>query len=100
MMEDEGKKKVQQERFLQKKLYDVTISLDPADIEEEIKNAALIGEFLFYRSNLKDHTDEVGMAEGDENTRLPVMKKACARSADVTSIHWKKILKPDFIRSH
>ena len=34
MMEDEGKKKVQQERFLQKKLYDVTISLDPADIEE------------------------------------------------------------------
>lgn len=65
-MEDEGKKKVQQERFLQKKLYDVTISLDPADIEEEIKNAALIGEFLFYRSNLKDHTDEVGMAEGDE----------------------------------
>ena len=59
----EEKKKTEQERFLKKKLYDVTISLDPADIEEKIENAALIGEFLFYRSNLKDHTDEVGMVE-------------------------------------
>ena len=31
----EEKKKTEQERFLKKKLYDVTISLDPADIEEE-----------------------------------------------------------------
>ena len=60
-----AEKKTEQERFLQKKLYDVTLSFDPESVEEEVKNVGLIGEFLFYKSNLKDHTDEEGMAEHD-----------------------------------
>ena len=57
--------------FMKKKMYDVTITLDPQDLPEDqqkkkIKNVGLIGEFLFYRSNLKDHTDEVGMVEQDQ----------------------------------
>lgn len=54
------------EDFLKNKMYDVTFSFDPAWAEEEVGSAALIGEFLFYRSNLKGNTDEQGMAEHDE----------------------------------
>ena len=54
--------------FMKKIMYDVTITLDPEDLPEDqqietIKNVGLVGEFLFYRSRLKDHTDEVGMNE-------------------------------------
>ena len=60
-----AEKKTEQERFLKKKLYDVTLTFDPADAEEEVKTVGLIGEFLFYRSNLKGNTDEQGMVEHD-----------------------------------
>ena len=59
-------KKTEQERFLKKKLYDVTFTLDPQDVPEEVTSAALVGEFLFYRSNLQGHTDKKGMVEHDE----------------------------------
>jgi pimeloyl-ACP methyl ester carboxylesterase len=59
------KKKTEQERFLKKKLYDMTLTFDPADVEEEVTRAALVGEFLFYKTNLKGTTDEEGMMEGD-----------------------------------
>lgn len=59
------KKKTEQENFLKKKLYDVTVSFDPADSEVPVERAGLMGEFLFYRSNLKGHTDEQGMVEHD-----------------------------------
>lgn len=59
------KKKTEQERFLQKKLYTHTFILDPADVGEEVETAALVGEFLFYWSNLKGNTDEQGMVEND-----------------------------------
>ena len=60
------KQPAQQERFLTKKLYDVTLTLDPKDVQEEVKTAGVIGEFLFYRSNLLGNTDEQGMVEHDE----------------------------------
>ena len=60
-----AEKKTEQERFLMKKLYDVTLTFDPADAEEEVKSVGLIGEFLFYWSNLKGNTDEQGMVEHD-----------------------------------
>ena len=52
------KKKTEQEDFLQEKLYDVTITFDPASVEEKVESVGLSGDFLFYRSNLKGHTDE------------------------------------------
>ena len=60
-----AEKKQSQERFLQKKLYDVTFTLDPKDVDEKIKTVGVLGEFLFYRSNLKGNTDEQGMVEND-----------------------------------
>ena len=47
------------------KLYDVTISFNPADYDGEVKNVGVRGEFLFYRSNLTGHTDATGMVEND-----------------------------------
>lgn len=58
-------RKTEQERFLLKKMYDITFTYDPADSEEEVTTVGLVGEFLFYRSNLKDDSDEVGMVEHD-----------------------------------
>lgn len=60
------KKKTEQEGFLKKRLYTHTFTFDPAGYEGEVKTVALCGEFLFYKSNLKGHTDEQGMAEHDE----------------------------------
>ena len=60
------KKKTEQEHFLKKKMYDVHFTFDPASVEEKLTSVGLIGEFLFYRSNLKGNTDEVGMVEHDE----------------------------------
>ena len=60
------KKKTEQENFLKEKLYDVTIPFDPASVEKKVESVGLSGEFLFYRSNLKGHTDEQGMVEHDE----------------------------------
>ena len=59
------KKKTEQEEFLKKKLYDVTLTFDPADSEGKVKTVGLIGEFLFYKSNLTGNTDETGMVEHD-----------------------------------
>ena len=47
------------------KLYDVTITFDPADSDKKVKTVGVIGEFLFYRSNLTGNTDETGMVEND-----------------------------------
>ena len=47
------------------KLYDVTISFNPADYDGDVKNVGVRGEFLFYRSNLTGHTDATGMVEND-----------------------------------
>ena len=58
-----AEKRTSQERFLQTKMYDVTLKLDPADVKEEIKTVGVLGEFLFYWSNLKGNTDEQGMVE-------------------------------------
>lgn len=66
------KKRTEQEDFLKEKLYDITITFDPADTEEDVKTVGLIGEFLFYKSNLKGNTDEVGMVEND--TKYPPAK--------------------------
>lgn len=59
------KKKTEQENFLKKKLYDAAVTFDPADSEVPVERVGLMGEFLFYRSNLKGHTDEQGMVEHD-----------------------------------
>ena len=48
-----------------KKLYDVTITFDPADYPGEVKAVALRGEFLFYESGLTGHTDQTGMVDCD-----------------------------------
>lgn len=48
-----------------KKLYDVTITFDPADFGGEVKAVALRGEFLFYESGLTGHTDQTGMVDCD-----------------------------------
>ena len=47
------------------KLYDVTLTFNPADYDGEVKTVGVRGEFLFYRSNLTGHTDETGMVEND-----------------------------------
>ncbi len=60
-----AEKKTQQERFLTKKMYTHTFTFDPADVKEEVTSVMLIGEFLFYKSNLKGNTDEQGMVEND-----------------------------------
>lgn len=49
-----------------KKLYDVTITFNPADFPGKIESVALRGEFLFYKSGLTGHTDETGMVDCDE----------------------------------
>lgn len=59
------KKKTEQETFLKQKLYDVTLTFDPADCAEEVKSVGVLGEFLFYKSNLTGNTDETGMVEND-----------------------------------
>ena len=65
-MDEKKKENHREEHFLKKKMYDVTLTLDPKDLDEEVKTAGVIGEFLFYRSNLKGNTDEQGMVEHDE----------------------------------
>ena len=47
------------------KLYDVTVTYDPADYDGEVKHVGIRGEFLFYRTNMTGHTDETGMVEND-----------------------------------
>ena len=59
------KKKTEQEEFLKKKLYDVTLTFDPADHGGDVKTVGLFGEFLFYKSNLTGNTDKTGMVEND-----------------------------------
>lgn len=59
------KKKTEQEDFLKKKLYDVSITFDPADSDVPVERVGLMGEFLFYKSNLQGHTHEEGMVEHD-----------------------------------
>lgn len=49
-----------------KTLYDVTITFDPAESPVPVKNVALVGEFLFYQSNLTGHTDKTGMVDCDK----------------------------------
>ena len=49
-----------------KKLYDVTITFDPADFAGEVRSVGLRGEFLFYQSGLTGHTDETGMVDCDK----------------------------------
>lgn len=66
------RKATEQEQFMKKKLYDVVFTLDPKYLDEKVEQAALVGEFLFYRSNLKGNTDEEGMVEGDE--KIPPAK--------------------------
>ena len=47
-----------------RKLYDVTLKLDPAKVQGvEVKSVAVKGEFLFYESGLTGHTDETGMVD-------------------------------------
>ena len=55
------RKATEQEQFMKKKLYDVVFTLDPKYLDEKVEQAALVGEFLFYRSNLKGNTDEEGI---------------------------------------
>lgn len=49
-----------------KKLYDVALTFDPGDFDGEIKTVGLMGEFLFYQSNMEGHTDQAGMADNQE----------------------------------
>ncbi len=49
-----------------KKLYDVTITFDPADYPGEVQSVALRGDFLFYESGLTGHTDQTGMMDCDK----------------------------------
>lgn len=58
-------KRPEPENFLKKKLYDITLTFDPTYSEEEVKTVGLMGEFLFYKSNLTGNTDETGMVEHD-----------------------------------
>ncbi len=47
------------------KLYSVTVTLNPADVEDmEVTGVGIKGEFLFYESNMTGHTDETGMLDG------------------------------------
>ena len=50
--------------YLQPRLYDVTFTFDPAAVPEEVSSVGLVGEFLFYRSQLKGATDEVMLTGG------------------------------------
>lgn len=53
-------------------LFSVTITLDPQDVQDvEVTGAGIRGEFLFYRSNMTDHTDETGMLDGVEKYYPP-----------------------------
>ena len=45
------------------KLYDITLTFDPSDYDGKVNKAALLGEFLFYRSKLTGHTDQTGMRQ-------------------------------------
>ena len=47
-------------------MYDVTLKFDPKSYEGDVKNVGLIGEFLFYKSNMTGHTDQTGMMEHDK----------------------------------
>ncbi len=44
-----------------KKLYDVTITFDKKDFDGGVKTVGLLGEFLFYQSNLEGNSDASGM---------------------------------------
>lgn len=47
-------------------MYDVTLKFDPNSYKGDVKNVGLIGEFLFYKSNMTGHTDQTGMVEHDK----------------------------------
>ncbi len=49
-----------------KKLYDVTITFDPASYDGPVESVAVRGEFLFYESGLTGHTDKTGMVDCDK----------------------------------
>lgn len=49
-----------------KKLYDVTLSFEEKDFDGDVKNVGLIGEFLFYQSQLQGNTEATGMKSGKE----------------------------------
>lgn len=54
------------------KLYPVTITLDPNDVQDiEVTGVGIRGEFLFYESNMTGHTDETGMLDGVEKYYPP-----------------------------
>lgn len=55
-----------------KKLYDVTLTFDPADYPGKVEAVAVRGEFMFYRSGLTGHTDQTGMVDCEE--KLPPHK--------------------------
>lgn len=53
-------------------LYTVTVTLDPADVQGvEVNSAGIKGEFLFYESNMTEHTDLTGMYDGVEKLYTP-----------------------------
>lgn len=49
-----------------KKVYDVTITFDPASYDGPVESVAVRGEFLFYESGLTGHTDKTGMVDCDK----------------------------------
>ena len=66
------------------KLYDVEFRFDPKNYPGEIQTIGLMGEFLFYKSELTGHTDKTGMVAltGQGMRTLPVTKYVPAQYED------------------
>lgn len=45
------------------KIYNVTLKFDPKYYNGKVNNIGIMGEFLFYKSNLNEHTDKAGMVD-------------------------------------
>ena len=65
-----------------KKLYDVTLSFEEKDFDGDVKNVGLIGEFLFYQSQLQGNTEATGMKSGKEKYVPSEYKKHRGRRPD------------------